>query len=442
MSFFSKLIVGDDNEADGEKPSFFSSLTAMVKDPHGALDDFLADLKLKLATETEKGVYVQCHQIGMAETLRSLIETGIEHAPIDPPKVLGNAAVVLLQKYGKKNSNERGLKVFFHEIIDRNEIDKSVYRSAMEAVERYMLEHRDFLADVSMESLEQKLRGSVTGTLKEVPYVKPPIVLSETRYHDLVPLNSGERGLFTSVVQGITSSFGSDVSISDSVANALMNDEALQAKIDKYAVEIRDKISNHTSELVYEQSHERQLADKTLRTVIERGIDKAPIHPPAAVAGFLADALDSINDDDRAESNDSSAKTTLAKKPNFFRTKLENLHLDRELKTACTNGIMRFIMEHKAFLRAIGIEAVILKLSEEPVMTKALYVKPPMLTVAEFKQNRGAPTHALDDYMVADKSHPDRVSTATLPSPQKTNSVETSEHSAPALEKDGRQFFF
>lgn len=68
-----------------------------------------------------------------------------------------------------------------HSQIDKHHIDREMRTSAMRAVDRYLEEHKQFLMQVAVEALLQKLRDKqVTSTEATVPYVKPaPIALAD-----------------------------------------------------------------------------------------------------------------------------------------------------------------------------------------------------------------------------------------------------------------------
>ena len=123
--------------------------------------------------------------------------------------------------------------------------------------------------------------------------------------------------------------------------------------------------------------------------MIQEALNKAPIHPPAAIRGILADQVDRLDDDDEEELKDAKTKqATAGKKKSFLATKISNMNLDTKLKRAALHGVERFLYEHKTFLKSVAIESAIDKLSDEPVNTaeKVPYVKPEALSVEAFDE--------------------------------------------------------
>ncbi len=77
--------------------------------------------------------------------LRAIIEKAVEAAPINPPAALGGPVAALLDKFHDNNKDKEtgrgvGIAGFVHNEIDRQHLDAEIRKSALRAVERYMLE--------------------------------------------------------------------------------------------------------------------------------------------------------------------------------------------------------------------------------------------------------------------------------------------------------------
>lgn len=79
--------------------------------------------------------------------LRAIIEKAVEAVPIHPPTVLGGPVAAVLEKFQEKHSGAaggadsgRGIAGFVHNEIDRQHLDAEIRKSALRAMERYMME--------------------------------------------------------------------------------------------------------------------------------------------------------------------------------------------------------------------------------------------------------------------------------------------------------------
>jgi hypothetical protein len=229
--------------------SFFSSLmdkgNALLAHPPAALDHYFVEMRQTLSAKTHTAVYDECHKQNLHEPVRSVMESAISSLPINPPRVLAGPVVALLEKMEFKTDagkSETGLLGFINDIVQRNQLDREVRRSATRGLLRFAHEHTEFVQAVGVEALAQKLQRGEPGplsTAQSVPYVRPP-PLSQAAFDQLFPEPPGDRGLFGDLIQGAVHSLGSGApTLAQAVVAQVQNDPAVRQKLDAYAQEIK-----------------------------------------------------------------------------------------------------------------------------------------------------------------------------------------------------------
>ena len=397
MSFLSNLMAQGEQLANQIAP--------------GKLERFLSDLKVNLAKKTNVLVYNSCHERGINEPLRAIMEAAIENVPLRTPKALSAPVVALLNKLefevdAERKTKEVGIAGFINDVIKRNHLDSEIRRSALRGFKRFLEEHKDFIKNVGSEALLQKLQNQPISTEKSVVYSVPsplPLDVFDKEFPDDEEA-SGNRGLFGSLLEGAINSIGSaKPTLVQSVMSAVQNDPSVQAKLDEYAQEIKGKVCESTQRTVYEQAHSQKF-HLLLRKLIETAIEKLELNSPVQISNKVSGFLSAF------AAKDESGKRDLNGSKGFFMLQIEKLGLDTEAKYASMRAFERYMVEHKQFFTKIGVLAVKQKLQDQKISTTASipYEKPPVLTVEQF-----------------DLEHPDRHR-------QKTEDVATASSAAPA----------
>ncbi len=357
----------------------------MLAHPPGVLDKYFQDMRKSLAAKTHTAVYTQCHEQGLHEHIRGVIEQGVGALPIHPPKVLAGPVLALLQKMQFKSDSDKtetaGIAGFVRSIVQRNRLDVEVRRSATRGLMRFVHEHREFVQDVGSQALLQKLQKKPIGTEKNVPYTKPP-TLTRAEYDQMFPEAPSDRGLFGDLLQSAVQSIGaggSGANLVQSVVQQVQQDSGVQQKLDEYAQDVKTKVCADTERTVYEMSHAQRVQD-VLRRLVERAVEKLPIEAPAALSGPVASFLQQFQPAEGSRDVSSGPK-------GFFQTQIRALKLDTEVKHAALRALEHYVAEHKDFILGVGVESVYQKLRDEPRINTAAavpYVKPPPLSEAQF----------------------------------------------------------
>ena len=376
--------------------SFLSHLmeqgSQLLAHPPAALDHYFEQIRHSLAAKTHTAVYEECHKQSLHEPVRSVIEVAVGALPINPPRVLAGPVVALLHKMEFKRADgksEVGVLGFIQDVVQRNQLDREVRRSATRGLLRFAHEHTDFVQAVGVEALLQKLQRSDQGhpgaapisTVQSVPYVRPP-PLSAVDFDKQFPEPPGDRGLLGDLIHGAVNAIGANTpTLAQAVVAQVQNDPAVRQKLDEYAQEIKVKVCSDTERTIYEQSH-AQRVHELLRLLVEQAVEHMPLQTPAFLSGPIGAFLQHYQP--AAGSRD----TTPGPK-GFFLTQIHSLGMDREVKHSALRALEHYIVEHKDFLLHVGVESVIQKLKDEPKISTAAavpYQKPPPLTVEQFNQ--------------------------------------------------------
>ncbi len=134
-------------------------------------------LQVKICADTERTIYEQSHAQKVHEVLRLLVEHAVEHMPLQMPAFLSGPIGAFLQHFqpapGSRDVTP-GPRGFFLSQIHSLGMDREVKHSALRALEHYVVEHKDFVLRVGVESVIQKLKDEPKiSTAAAVPYQKP-----------------------------------------------------------------------------------------------------------------------------------------------------------------------------------------------------------------------------------------------------------------------------
>ena len=99
----------------------------------GALDGLIGKAREIVSSKTHTAVYNECHGLGVAEVLRTLLERAIDALPIQHPhSVLAGPVLALLHKLESTQDGKSvtGAAAFVRDLVQRNGLDAEVQRSA------------------------------------------------------------------------------------------------------------------------------------------------------------------------------------------------------------------------------------------------------------------------------------------------------------------------
>ena len=159
------------------------------------IDEYAQEIKVKVVTETKRTVYEQSHAHAVQVVLRKVIEHAVEQLNISSPVAKIGSFLANLGQSGSNRgltdltSTPQGQKSFFEQQVSRYGLDTSVKQAALRALEHFLIEHKEFLLKVGVESLNQKLvkdEGGKIDTTQAVPYVKPT-PLSTEEFNQISP---------------------------------------------------------------------------------------------------------------------------------------------------------------------------------------------------------------------------------------------------------------